>query len=209
MVLTDANYKLVGDKLTMRPQIPMTMMDFFRKSEGIWLTQRNVHHFDAVADESGESNLIVTVIESDAPQVQEVCSLQNIDPNRAKGGATFNWQANTKDSEPNPDYAAILIDVPDDETGLTGKIIRDKGYVEGIPVVSRYWFGQDGILTINTDYENNQGQERCWFITDDFRVRVSTVKMMNGVNLMTYCSERRCVSPEILESMVQNHQVNV
>jgi hypothetical protein len=38
---------------------PMTMMDFFRKSEGIWLTQRTVHHFDAVADESGESKLHV------------------------------------------------------------------------------------------------------------------------------------------------------
>ncbi len=192
----------------MRLNVPMTMMNFFRKSEGIWLTQRNVHHFDAVADESGESNLIVTVIEADDPKVQQVCSLQNIEPNKAKGGATFNWQANTKDSEPNPDYAAILIDIPDDETGLTGKIIRDKGYVEGIPVVSRYWFGQDGILTINTDYENNQGQERCWFVTDDFRVRVSTVKMMNGVNLMTYCSERRCISSETLQSMVQNHEIN-
>ncbi|MGK7952394.1 MAG: phycobiliprotein lyase [Xenococcaceae cyanobacterium] len=192
----------------MRLNVPMTMMNFFRKSEGIWLTQRNVHHFDAVADESGESNLIVTVIEADDPKVQQVCSLQNIEPNKAKGGATFNWQANTKDSEPNPDYAAILIDIPDDETGLTGKIIRDKGYVEGIPVVSRYWFGQDGILTINTDYENNQGQERCWFVTDDFRVRVSTVKMMNGVNLMTYCSERRCISSETLKSMVQNHEIN-
>lgn len=192
----------------MRLNVPMTMMNFFRKSEGIWLTQRNVHHFDAVADESGESNLIVTVIEADDPKVQQVCSLQNIEPNKAKGGATFNWQANTKDSEPNPDYAAILIDIPDDETGLTGKIIRDKGYVEGIPVVSRYWFGQDGILTINTDYENNQGQERCWFVTNDFRVRVSTVKMMNGVNLMTYCSERRCISPETLKSMVQNHRIN-
>ncbi len=192
----------------MRLNVPMTMMNFFRKSEGIWLTQRNVHHFDAVADESGESNLIVTVIEADDPKVQQVCSLQNIEPNKAKGGATFNWQANTKDSEPNPDYAAILIDIPDDETGLTGKIIRDKGYVEGIPVVSRYWFGRDGILTINTDYENNQGQERCWFVTDDFRVRVSTVKMMNGVNLMTYCSERRCISSETLKSMVQNHEIN-
>ncbi len=191
----------------MRLNPPMTMMDFFRKSEGIWLTQRNVHHFDSVGDESGESNLIVKVIEPEDPRVQKVCSLRNIEPVKAKGGASFNWLANTKDSEPNPDYEAILIDIPDDETGLTGKIIRDKGYVEGIPVVSRYWFGQDGILTINTDYENNQGQERCWFITDDFRVRVSTVKMMNGVNLMTYCSERRCVSTKRLEQMVKNHNI--
>lgn len=191
----------------MRLNVPMTMMDFFRKSEGIWLTQRNVHHFDSVSDESGESNLIVKVVEPSDPRIQQVCSLRNIEPDRAKGGASFNWLANTKDSEPNPDYEAVLIDIPDDATGLTGKIIRDKGYVEGIPVVSRYWFGQDGILTINTDYDNNQGQERCWFITDDFRVRVSTVKMMNGVNLMTYCSERRCVSSEILEQMVQNHHI--
>ena len=191
----------------MRLNPPMTMMDFFRKSEGIWLTQRNVHHFDSVGDESGESNLIIKVIEPEDPRVQKVCSLRNIEPVKAQGGASFNWLANTKDSEPNPDYEAILIDIPDDETGLTGKMIRDKGYVEGIPVVSRYWFGQDGILTINTDYENNQGQERCWFITDDFRVRVSTVKMMNGVNLMTYCSERRCVSAARLEQMVKNHNI--
>jgi hypothetical protein len=187
---------------------PMTMMDFFRKSAGIWLSQRNVHHFDVNSNESGESNLIIQVIEKDDSKVQEVCQLQGVDPLKAKGGANFNWLSNIKDSDPNPNYAAILIDLPDDETGRTGKIIRDKGYVEGIPVVSRYWFGQDGILTIDTDYDNNQGQERCWFINDDFRVRVSSVRMLNGVNLMSYCSERRCISPEILNQMVQNHHTS-
>ena len=68
-----------------------------------------------------------------------------------------------------------------------GKLIRDKGYVSGLPVISRYCFGEDGILTINTDYNDNQGQERCWFLTDDFRVRVSTIQMLNGVSLMAYC----------------------
>ena len=138
-------------------QPPMTMMDFFAKSEGIWFIERNVHHFDAVANESGESNLIVDVIAPDSPKVDEVCALQGFDPKRAKGGASFRWMATTDEKEPNANYAAILIDIPDDETGLTGKLIRNKGYVEGIPVISRYWFGQDGILTINTDYDNNQG----------------------------------------------------
>ena len=190
----------------MRIQIPMTMMEFFRKSEGKWFTERSVHHFDVVADESGESNLIVDVIEPDDPKVKKVCDLQGIDPTKAKGGASFRWQANLEEQEPNPNYAAILIDLPDDATGRTGKLIRDKGYVDGLPVVSRYWFGDDGILTINTDYDNNQGQERCWFLTDDFRVRVATVRMLNGVSLVTYCSERRCVSPERLKQMLQNHR---
>ncbi len=186
-------------------QPPMTMRDFFAKSEGIWFIKRDVHHFDSVVNESGESNLIVDVIPYDSPQIEKVCAMQGFDPKMARGGASFRWMATTDEKEPNANYAANLIDIPDDETGLSGKLIRDKGYVEGIPVISRYWFGQDGILTINTDYDNNQGQERAWFINDDFRVRVSTTKMMNGINLAAYCSERRCVSPSKLEAMFAKH----
>ncbi len=188
---------------------PLTMMDFFRKSEGEWLTQRVVHHFDSAADESGESNLTIKVLERDDPKVKEVCEAQGMDRNRAIGGASFTWQANLDLRSVDPHNAAILVDIPTDESGQTGKLIRNQGYVESIPVVSRYQFTDDGVLTINTDYENNQGQERCWFVTDDFRVRVSTVRMMNGINLMTYCSERRCVSQFVLEQMINRNLARV
>lgn len=184
---------------------PMTMMDFFRKSQGTWFTQRTVHHFDLAADQSGESNLIVQVVEQEDPRVKTICEQQGIDPTRAMGGGSFMWQENQDNCEPNPDQAAVLVDVPDDESLLSGKLIRDRGYVEKMPVVSRYWFGKDGILTIDTEYDTNQGQERCWFITDDFRVRVSTVRTMNGVYMMTYCSERRCVSEAMLEQLIQQN----
>jgi hypothetical protein len=184
---------------------PMTMLNFFRKSEGVWFIQRTVHHFDLVADESGESNLHIGIITKDDPRVKTICEQQGIDPAKSMGGASFMWQGNLDEQEPNPDYAAVLVDVPDDETGRSGKLLRDQGYVEKIPVVSRYWFGKDGILTIDTEYDNNQGQERCWFLTDNFRVRASTVRMMNGVYLMTYCSERRCVSEEVLAQMMQRN----
>lgn len=189
----------------MPPICPMTMMDFFRKSEGIWFTQRTVHHFDTIADQSGESKLYVQVVEPDDPRIKQVCEPQGIDPTIAAGGASFMWQEHQDTQAPNPDQAAVLIDVPDDETGRSGKLLRNQGYIEKIPVVSRYWFGKDGILTIDTDYDQNQGQERCWFITDDFRVRVSTVRMIGGVYLMTYCSERRWVSQQDLAQMVQNN----
>jgi CpeS-like protein len=188
---------------------PMTMPEFFRKSEGVWFTNRNVHHFDLVADESGESNLFVKVIAPGHPKVQEICATQGIDATLSTGGASFSWQSNLDDAMPNDDYAAILIDVPDDATGRSGRLLRNKGYVEKIPVVSRYWFGQDGILTIDTEYDNNQGQERCWFITDDFRVRVSNVRMMGGVNLVAYCSERRCLSTDALQTLIDHNRARV
>lgn len=182
----------------MHVTVPMTMMDFFRKSEGSWFSQREVHHYDLLNNETTESNLIIQVVERDDPRVAEICQAQQIDPSLAMGGGAFLWQQDLDDEEPNPNYAAVLIDVPDDATGRSGKLIRNKGYVEIAPVICRYWFGQDGILTIDTEYENNQGQERCWFVTDDFRIRVSTVKLMDGVQLSTYSSERRCVAPDRL-----------
>lgn len=184
---------------------PMTMESFFRKSEGTWFTQRTVHHFDCTADESGESNLVITVLESQDDRVQQVCAQRGLSAERATG-ASFAWQSTLSDAAPSEKYAAVLVDVPSDDTGRSGRLFRDHGYVEDIPVISRYRFADDGVLTISTDYENSQGQERCWFVHDNFRVRVSTVRMMGGVNLMTYCSEFRCVSEETLAEMVEKNQ---
>jgi CpeS-like protein len=184
---------------------PLTMVDFFRKSEGTWFTQRAVHHFDDLDDESGESNLTIEVLSKDDPRVKEICESQAIDPELASCGASFSWQVNLDVRDLSTRNAAILVDVPD-TFGNSGKLLRNQGYVESIPVVSRYNFTPEGVLTIDTDYDNNQGQERCWFITDDFRVRVSSVKMMNGINLMTYCSERRCVSDNTLQAMIKQNQ---
>ena len=186
---------------------PFTMMDFFRKSEGMWFIQRNVHHFDAVADESGESNLTVKVIDPTDPRVKAACDLHGLNLTQAKGGGSFIWQGNLETAPPNDDYAAVLIDIPDDDTLRSGQLIRDRGYINKKPVISRYWFGNDGILTIDTNYDDKQGQERAWFLNENFRIRVSSVRMMNGVNLTTYCSERRCVSPDSIEQLIQANQV--
>ena len=190
----------------MRLNPPMTMMDFFLKSEGVWYSQRTVHHFDNTAEQSGDSNIIIEVLEANDNRIIKVCEEQNVNPNLAVGGATFLWQDNLDDTNPNKDWAAILVDIPNQTDASKGRFLRNKGYVEGIPVVCEYSFAPDGVLTILTEYEKNQGMERCWFLTDDFRVRVSTVKMMNGVNLMGYCSERRCLSQEKLAQMAREFQ---
>lgn len=186
---------------------PRTMMDFFGKSEGVWFSQRTVHRFDSAGDESGESNLIIKVLPPDDPKVLEICQEYGVSPGLISGGASFQWQGNLSEKEPDPNYEAILVDIPHPDNPSRGKFLRNRGYVEGIPVISIYHFAEDGVLTIATEYERNQGQERCWFVTDNFRVRVSTVKMINGVNLMTYCSERRCVSAAMLEELIAQNRL--
>lgn len=188
---------------------PVTMMDFFRKSEGTWFSQRTVHHFDAQVNEAAESNFIIKVLDKNDPIVLKICHEQGLDLSLVTGGASFSWQDNLQEKEPNPDYAAILVDVPNPENPRSGKFFRNRGYVEAIPVVGVYYFAEDGVLTIETEYEKNQGEERCWFVNDNFRVRVSMVKMMGGVSLMTYSSERRCVVASELDEIIEKNRQKI
>ena len=187
---------------------PLNMMDFFRKSQGTWFIQRNVHHFDAVADESGESNIIIKVVEHDDPRVFKACQLHGLDLDQATGGGSFLWQDNLDDAPPNEDYAAVLIDVPDDSLS-SGKLIRDRGYINKKPVISNYHFGNDGILTIDTQYNDKVGQERAWLLNDNFRIRVSSIRMMDGTNLTSFCSERRCWQDSALEELINQNKNRV
>ena len=66
------------------------------------------------------------------------------------------------------------------------------GYVEKQAVLSTYSFAEDGVLTITTRYDTNIGIERCWFVTDQIRMRVSSVQCLDGVAMTTYCTEFRC-----------------
>ena len=96
----------------------------------------------------------------------------------------------------NEDYAAVVVDAPNPENPREGFLLRDVGYVEKKAVVSTYTFAEDGLLTIKTRYDTNVGIERCWFVNDQIRMRVSSVQFLNGVAMTTYCTEFRCPSKE-------------
>ena len=93
------------------------------------------------------------------------------------------------------------MDVPRPEDPSKGFLLRDKGYVEKEPVLSTYNFSDDGVLTITTRYDTNVGIERCWFVTDQVRMRVSSVQFLSGVSMTTYCTELRCPSEQDIQKI--------
>ncbi len=178
--------------MTLTSSIPMTMADFFEASRGTWLNRRAVHHHDHQDDEAADSNLIIEPFNAEDPAVSKVCKALNISTNESSGGARFWWESNIKVGVRNDDYAAVVIDVPKRTNPRQGFLLRDVGYVEKQPVMSTYYFADDGIVTITTRYDTNVGIERCWFVTDQIRMRVSSVQCLNGVAMTTYCTEFRC-----------------
>ena len=168
------------------------MVDFFEASRGTWLNRRAVHHLDHQDDEAADSNLVIEPFKNDDPAVRSICKALNINMIDSTGGARFWWESNIKKGVRNEDYAAVVIDVPNRDNARKGFLLRDVGYVEKQAVLSTYVFAEDGVLTITTRYDTNIGIERCWFVTDQIRMRVSSVQCLDGVAMTTYCTEFRC-----------------
>ena len=182
-------------------EAPRTMAEFLAASRGTWLNRRAIHHLDHQDDEAADSNLVIEPFDAHDPAVSKVCQALQVDTARAAGGGRFWWESNLKKSVRNDDYAAVIVDVPQADDPSQGFLLRDVGYVEKKSVISTYAFAQDGVLTITTRYDTNVGQERCWFVTDQVRMRVSSVQCLNGVSMTTYCTELRCPSYEDIQNL--------
>ena len=185
---------------------PMSMTDFFEASRGNWLNRRAVHHHDFQDDEAADSNLIIEPFGSDDDAVQKICEALKIDPTHCTGGARFWWESNLKKGVRNDDYAAVVVDIPKQDNSREGFLLRDVGYVEKQSVMSTYSFADDGVLTITTRYDTNIGVERCWFVTDQVRMRVSSVQCLDGVSMTTYCTEFRCPSDADIAEIARHAQ---
>jgi len=177
------------------------MADFLAASAGTWLTRRAVHHLDHQDDEAGDSNLTIEPFDASDAVVQRVCDSLGVASVQVAGGARFWWESNLKEGSRSDEQAAVLVDVVDGQNPRQGFLLRDKGYIEKQPVISTYSFADDGLLTITTRYDTNIGVERCWFVTEGVRIRVSSVQFLDGVSMTTYCTELRCLSGKELESM--------
>lgn len=187
-------------------QPPMSMADFFEASRGTWLNRRAVHHHDFQDDEAADSNLIIEPFGAADDAVGKICEALNTDPSDCTGGARFWWESNLKKGVRNDDYAAVVIDIPKQGNTRQGFLLRDVGYVEKQSVISNYSFADDGVLTITTRYDTNIGIERCWFVTDQVRMRVSSVQCLDGVSMTTYCTEFRCPSAADIADLARRAQ---
>ena len=182
-------------------QTPFSMRAFLEASRGTWLNRRSIHHLDHQDDEAADSNLVIEPFGEDDPAVASICASLGVAAADAAGGGRFWWESNLKKGIRNDDYAAVLIDVPQQDDSRKGFLLRDVGYVEKQSVISTYAFADDGVLTITTRYDTNVGVERCWFVTDQVRMRVSSVQCLNGVSMTTYCTELRCPETRDIEAL--------
>jgi hypothetical protein len=176
----------------------MDAMTFFEQSAGKWRSNRTTHHLPFRRAEAGGSNITVESLAADDPKVAEICQLHDVDPNLAVGGAFVSWKGEMawdKEDE-NHEGTTVFALVPDEGNPKQGRLLRERGYAEIVPVVGRYEIDEDDVLLLTTDYETMSTTERFWFPSPNLRLRTSTVKRFGGLNTATFCAEVR-TEPEV------------
>ncbi|HEY9887212.1 MAG TPA: phycobiliprotein lyase [Candidatus Obscuribacterales bacterium] len=166
-------------------------MDFFRMSEGRWLSQRTTHHLAMRRTELGQLEITAAVLAADAPAVVEICQMHDVDPARAIGGAAVSWQGSMEwdEADQKQQGATVLVLIPTPDRPQEGQLLREKGYAETSPVVGHYRVDEQDGLVLTTDYATMSSVERFWFPNESTRIRTSTVIGLS--NTASFCIETR------------------
>lgn len=174
--------------------MPMDVMAFFRRSAGRWRSQRATHHLAFRRAEVGDSNIEVGSLEANDPRIIELCEMHEIDPALAVGGSAVQWlgaMSWDREGEGNHQGQTAFAIVPDAELPHQGRLLRERGYAEIVPVVGRYEMDEDDGLVLVTEYETMSSQERFWFAGENVRFRTSAVKRFGGFSTASFCAEVR------------------
>ena len=167
--------------------------EFFQASAGQWRSQRTTHHLPFRRAESGSSDISVEFLNGEDSRVAEICQMHDVDPSLAIGGAFVSWDGTMAWDKDNEDHkgTTVFALIPDGEDYRKGKLLRERGYAEIVPVAGLYEMDAEDGLVLITEYETMTIYERFWFVNPNLRLRSSTVKRFGGFNTATFCAEAR------------------
>ncbi|MGJ5675919.1 MAG: phycobiliprotein lyase [Nostochopsis sp.] len=169
----------------------MNIKEFFELSAGKWFSHRTSHHLAFKQSESGKSDIIIEMVAVDHPEVIKLCEQYEIDPKHASCGARVTWKGTMEWDEEDHKGSTVLVPVPNADNPNEGKLLREMGYAEKMPVAGSYKMGDDQALTLITEYETMWSEERLWFASPNLRMRVGVLKRFGGFSMASFTSEIR------------------
>ncbi|MEB3179024.1 MAG: phycobiliprotein lyase [Nostocaceae cyanobacterium] len=172
----------------------MDAIEFFQLSAGRWRSSRTTHHLAFKRAEIGDSDILVENLAADHPEIIALCEMHEIDPSLSVGGSRVTWlgsMAWDREGEGSHEGKTIFAIIPDTDNPRQGRLLRERGYAEIVPVVGSFHMDEEDGLVLTTDYETMSASERFWFASPNIRMRTSTVKRFGGFSTASFCTETR------------------
>ena len=160
----------------------MEIVNFFKKQEGRWFSQKTTHYLQAGKSKAGKSDLEVAYIAANDPELQQL--VQDTQPSSSNTVGGLRISHNSVVGPQNQIKTLLIAAVGDSEGELLQR--SDNSVVQ----ISRYRW-ENGALIITTEADGLIAEERWWFITDNIRMRTSVVHSGEQQTLASFCSEIR------------------
>ena len=164
---------------------------FFQLSCGRWMSRRSQHHLLHRRAEAGASFIVVEELVKGDQRLAEIAAVNDESVEKMVGGCWVRWSGSMawdRAGESHEDQTMFGL-IPDDDSGRSGFLLRDRGYAEKAPVAGRFHMDDENGLILTTDYEMMNSLERFWFAGPNLRLRTSTVQGLS--NNASFCMETR------------------
>jgi hypothetical protein len=183
----------------------MDGLEFFQQSSGKWRSQRTTHHLPFRRAETGSSKIIVETLSEADPKIKAICEMHSFNPESSVGGSYVTWNGAMQwdKEDENHQGETVFALIPETDNPRQGKLLRERGYAEIVPVAGEYYLDHEDALVLITEYETMKIHERFWFVGENVRLRVSTVQRFGGFNTATFCIEVRENEPNLTTNQAQ------
>ncbi|MEM6449400.1 MAG: phycobiliprotein lyase [Cyanobacteria bacterium P01_D01_bin.105] len=172
----------------------MEIVNFFEKLAGRWFSQRTTHALSTQQSKAGKSDLEVTFLAADAPEVGQLCQSQGPLQGATAPlcGLSIHQSSTVEGDTKAKVMTTLLVPLTPENAGngaFSGKLLRS-----GTADVSTYTL-EDDVLTIIGDGNEAHSEERLWFINENLRMRTGMTELKSGpqtgLRIASFCSEIR------------------
>ncbi|MGB3491921.1 MAG: phycobiliprotein lyase [Elainellaceae cyanobacterium] len=171
----------------------MDIKAFFEKSCGKWFSQRTSQHLNYSQSEWGKSDVFIDLLEPTDAAVQQVCEKHGVDASQALCGMQVKWEgflgAETSKQMGLTTLVAIASDQPNQ-----GQLLRHTSKPQPFSSTVNYVLDDQDILSLSSNHDGMETEERLWFVSDNLRLRTSVVKRPDSFDTSSFVSEIRIAS---------------
>jgi hypothetical protein len=145
-------------------------VDFFRKSEGSWKSQRRYYSLDRDTEpQEVESLLTISFLEAGTPELIELARSHEIDNLELVCGTKVTWESNYTNKSRKPSNGSTIF-------GISGnKLYRDRGFATPKPIIALCSFTNPDTMCLRTEYNGSVFEEELKLIGTKYRTRQTII----------------------------------
>ncbi len=147
------------------------IVDFFRKSEGTWNSQRRYYSLNKnVEPQEVESKLNISFLSQGTSELIALAENHELEDLEALVcGTKVTWESNYTNQNRKPVVGSTVF-------GIKGNILyRDRGFATPKPVTAVYSFANPDTMSLRTEYNSNVFEEEIKLVGSKYRTRQTII----------------------------------